>query len=389
MNTSTYNRTQVFIAACLGILIFGMALITLGSVQPFLKEKFLLSDADSGTLFSIMPIGILAGSLVFGPACDKYGYKVVLTLSGLLFSIGIEGIAFANSLTTLKASILVFGLGGGAINGATNAVVADISEKNKGANLSVLGIFFGVGSLGMPLLIGLLKDYFGFDSILGLIGAFTFVVSIFFLLVKFPEPKQKQGFPLKQAVSIIGDKLLWLVAFFLFFQSSFEAIINNWTPLYLIETLKLTKATAVLYLTLYVGGLTVMRILLGSVFRNLDGVKIMYVSLFSILAGLIFLKFTNSADAAMYGLILLGVGLSAGFPIMLGFVGTRFTQLPGTAFSIVLVVALVGNILVNYLAGVIAGKSGIDGIMSLAFAELAGMFILCLFIGRTKISAQN
>lgn len=389
MNTTTYNRTQIFVAACLGILIFGMALITLGSVQPFLKEKFSLSEADSGTLFSIMPAGILAGSLLFGPACDKYGYKLVLTVSSLLFSIGIEGIAYADSITVLKFSILVFGLGGGAINGATNAVVSDISTKNRGANLSVLGIFFGVGSLGMPLLIGLLKDHFGFDAILGLIGAFTFVVSLFFLTIKFPEPKQKQGFPLKQAVRIIGDKVLLLVAFFLFFQSSFEAIINNWTPLYLVETLRMEKSQAILYLTLYVAGLTVMRILLGSVFRTLDGIKIMFVSLCSILAGLIFLKIANTPEVARYGLILLGVGLSAGFPIMLGFIGTRFTQLPGTAFSIALVVALVGNILVNYIAGVIASRAGVNSIMSLAFVELAGMFILCIFIGRTKISAQN
>ena len=115
----------------------------------------------------------------------------------------------------------------------------------------------------------------------------------------------------------------------------------------------------------------------------------MFVSLLSVLAGLIFLKIADSPDVAMYGLILLGVGLSAGFPIMLGFIGTRFTQLSGTAFSIALVVALVGNILVNYLAGIIADRSGIESIMSLAFVELAGMFILCLFIGRTKISANK
>lgn len=389
MNTSTYNRTPIFVAACLGILIFGMALITLGSVQPFLREKFSLGDSDSGTLFSIMPAGILLGSLLFGPACDKYGYKLVLTISGLLFSIGIEGIAFAGTMPALKMSIFIFGLGGGAINGATNAVVSDISETDKGANLSVLGIFFGVGSLGMPLLIGLLKNYWGFDAILGLIGAFTFVVSIFFLLIKFPEPKLKQGFPLKKAVSIIGDKVLLLIAFFLFFQSSVEAIINNWTPLYLVEKLQMERARAILYLTLYVAGLTVMRILLGSVFRKLDGIKIMFVSLLSILAGLVFLKVANSPDVAMYGLILLGVGLSAGFPIMFGFIGTRFTQLSGTAFSIALVVALVGNILVNYIAGLIADKWGIDSIMSLAFVELGGMFILCFLIGRTKISANK
>ena len=38
--------------------------------------------------------------------------------------------------------MFLFGLGGGAINGATSALVSDISEKEKGANLSLLGVFF-------------------------------------------------------------------------------------------------------------------------------------------------------------------------------------------------------------------------------------------------------
>src|SRR5688572_9976767 len=246
-----YNRTQVFIAACLGMLMFGMALITLGSVQPSLREKFSLDDAGSGTLFSIMPIGILAGSLVFGPACDKYGYKIVLTIAGLLFCAGIEGIAFADNMPLLKLCIFSFGLGGGAINGATNAVVSDISETEKGANLSLLGIFFGLGSLGMPLLLGTLKDSVEFDVILGIVGAFTFIITLFFLLLKFPAPKHKQGFPLKQSLSLISDKVLLLIAFFLFFQSSLEAIINNWTPLYLVDQIKMNTGDAILALTMY------------------------------------------------------------------------------------------------------------------------------------------
>jgi len=382
-----YNRKQIFIAACLGMLMFGMALITLGSVQPSLREKFSLGDAGSGTLFSIMPIGILVGSLVFGPACDKYGYKIVLSLSGLLFCLGIEGIAFADNLSLLKLCIFLFGLGGGAINGATNAVVSDISKTEKGANLSLLGIFFGLGSLGMPLLIGLLKDKLGFDLILGCVGAFAFIVTTFFLLLKFPSPKQKQGFPLRKSLSLISDKVLLLISFFLFFQSSFEAIVNNWTPLYLVDQLKMDTADAILALTMYVAGLTGMRILLGSVFRKLDGVKIMFVSLFSILAGLILLRLSHSAAPAIYGLILLGVGLSAGFPIMLGLVGSRFTQMPGTAFSIALVIALIGNILINYIAGAVAERFGVNSILSLAFIELAGMFILCIFIGRNKVNS--
>src|SRR5690606_40668966 len=67
-----YKSRLVFIAACLGLLLFGIGLITLGSVATALRDKFDLDEISAGTLFSILPIGILLGSLVFGPLCDKY-----------------------------------------------------------------------------------------------------------------------------------------------------------------------------------------------------------------------------------------------------------------------------------------------------------------------------
>ena len=52
-------------------------------------------------------------------------------------------------------------------------------------------------------------------------------------------------------------------------------------------------------------------------------------------------------------------GLAAGFPTMLGMVGNRYPDISGTAFSFVLVVALIGNILVNYSMGLVAENYGI------------------------------
>ncbi len=146
-----YKRNLVFAACCFGMLLFGISLITLGAVAPDLKQKFLLDGRGSGTLFSILPVGILAGSLLFGPVCDRYGYKFLFIFACLGMFAGFEGIAYAASLNMLKICIWLFGVGGGIINGATNALVADISVKNKGADLSLLGVFFGIGALGMPL----------------------------------------------------------------------------------------------------------------------------------------------------------------------------------------------------------------------------------------------
>ena len=53
----------------------------------------------------------------------------------------------------------------------------------------------------------------------------------------------------------------------------------------------------------------------------------------------------NISGVALTGFMLLGAGFAGGFPIMLGFVGERYKNLSGTAFSFVLTVALLGNML--------------------------------------------
>ena len=377
-----FNKKSVFWAACSGLLLFGIGLITLGSVVSDLKLKFNLDEISSGTLFSIMPIGILAGSLVFGPICDKYGYKLLLIFSCIFMFIGFEGIAYAPDLSLLKLCVFFFGLGGGAMNGATNAVVSDISPKDKGAELSILGVFFGIGALGMPMISGLLKNHLSFETILGLVGLFTLAVAIFFGLIRFPEPKQKQGFPIRQSFLLLKDNLLLLIAFFLFCQSSFEAIINNWTTSFLVNRLAVDASEALYALSLFIAGLTLMRLLTGTVLRKVNGFTIMFVSFGLILIGLLLLKTSTTISIAMIALILLGAGLAGGFPIMFGIVGNRYSKLSGTAFSFVLVIALLGNILINYGMGIIAEQFGVQQVMNVALIELLIMILLCLFIKR-------
>ena len=195
-----YKKRLVFWAACIGILFFGMAITTLGSVVPQLKIKFQLDDISAGTLFSILPFGILIGSLFFGPFCDRYGYRVLLALTCFSMFIGFEGIAYAPSHFLLKICVFLFGLGGGAINGATSALVSDISEKEKGANLSLLGVFFALGALGMPFILGFLENSFSYEIVISIIGVATFIVGIFYLLIKFPPPKHAGGLDRKSVV---------------------------------------------------------------------------------------------------------------------------------------------------------------------------------------------
>lgn len=375
-----YNKKLIFGAACLGMLFFGITLITLGSVAPDLKEKLNLNEIESGTLFSILPFGILIGSLIFGPVVDKFSYKILLSVSFLFMFFGFEGIAFTTSQPLLKICIFLIGSGGGAVNGATNALVSDISEREKGANLSLLGVFFGIGALGMPLVLGLLRTRFSFDIIVAVVGGLTLLTSVFFVLLRFPKPKQAKGLPLIQNIKMVKDSVLFLIASYLFFQSSFEGIINNWTTSFLIDHMFVQQNKALYGLSLFVAGMTIMRLLLGSIFRSTTNDRIMIVSYALALISLILLKAGISFYTAILGLFLLGAGLAGGFPIMLGIVGQRFSDHSGTAFSFVFVIAMVGNMIINYGMGIISQNLGIKHLTTVASIELLIMIFLFLII---------
>jgi len=375
-----YKKRLVFWSACIGMLMFGICLITLGSIAPELKLKLQLNEISSGAMFSILPFGILVGSLLFGPVVDKYGYKILMAFSCVLMFAGFEGIAFAQSAGILKIFIFLTGLGGGAVNGSANALVADISDKDKGANLSLLGVFFGIGALGMPLILGILESRLDFEVIIASVGSLALAAGIFFIIIRFPPPKQPQGFPLSHSYTLLKDKVLLLIAFFLFFQSSFEGIINNWTTTYLINRLSISQINALYALSSFVAGMAIMRLITGTVLRNVSAGRILTGSFTMILISLILLKAGSSYFMDIAGLVLLGGGLAGGFPIMLGFVGSRYAELSGTAFSFVLFFGLLGNMLINYLMGIISQNFGINHLMTVAFAESVIMIILCVII---------
>jgi len=100
--------------------------------------------------------------------------------------------------------------------------------------------------------------------------------------------------------------------------------------------------------------------------------------------GDLILRFSNEYYFLVAGLFTIGMGLAGGFPIMLGIVGDQYRERLATAFSFVLLFALIGNILLNYLMGWIAKKWGIEQLSTIIFVELFFMVILSIFIYRKK-----
>jgi fucose permease len=377
MNTGIKTfHNLLFLAASLGMLLFGIVLISLGSILPELRDLFRLSDLATGSLLFLLPLGLLMGSLVFGPVVDRFGYKILLLVSGMLVFAGLEGIALTRNLMVLHLSVVFIGLGGGAINGGANALVADTTEGDRGARLSLLGVFFGIGALGVPSLLGILIHVLSYERILFWIGISVWLPMILFLVISFPPPKHPQGFPIREATRLLKDPWIILTGFVLFIQSGVEGLANNWSTTFLQENKAFLNQHALFSLSCLVAGMTTTRLILGWALHHIPSSRVLWGStVISLSASLIILK-AESQVVTYAGMALLGAGLAACFPVVMGYVTDRYKSLSGTALSMVLVLALLGNMIINYGMGAVANAHG-TGILP---AVIAGCILLQLFL---------
>ena len=371
-------RTTLFAIACLGMLAFGIVLTTLGAVLPSVIERFGIDTAAAGSLFLLMTFGILLGSLVFGPIVDRNGYKGMLLLATALIAVGIEGIAFAPSMAWLRVAVVVVGFGGGIINGGTNALVADVSADDRTAGLSLLGVFFGVGAVGVPFVLASLLGTFSHSAIIAAVGAFVAVPFVITAATPFPAPKQPQGFPLATARRLLRDPVLLLMGLMLFLQSGIEITVGGWTATFFKDELRITERRALVYLSLFWFGLMLARLALGSVLKRAAPTRVLHGCIAVGVVGAATLILARDASAAALGVFLLGVGLAATFPVVLGFAGDRYAELSGTAFSVVIVMALSGGMLLPWLTGVLGATYGLRG--SFAIVPVA-LLLLSLLLG--------
>lgn len=355
---NSYNKTKVFIAACIGMSFFGISMIVLGSILPILSEKFNLNTGQATALVAFLPIGMLIGSVIFGPIVDRQGYKGLLIISSLLVLIGLEGVAFFEKVPLVQMSVFLIGFGGGILNGETNALVSVMySDSKRNSMLSLLGVFYGLGALGIPVLLSTLLKYFNIQHIFMGIGVAMIILIIYCIFIKYPEATQKQGFPISEGFKLLKSRDLLFLSIILFFQSGVEGVVNNWTVFYLTDFGFMEHSKALLTITVMTASLISARLILVALLKKYSQNKILAASIIIAIVGVFFMIQPNYVTS-LVGMMLVGFGIASTFPIILGIVGTKFPTMSGTAFSIALVFSLIGNNVMNSITGIWLDKSG-------------------------------
>lgn len=375
-----YSTSKVFAAACAGMAFFGVTMLSLAPILGPLNE----SVQGANALPSTMSIGIILGTILFGPVVDKFGYKWLLIIASVMALAGIQGLAHFQDIAFLHTSIAMLGFGGGILNGLTNALVSDIYDDDKrGGRLGILGACYCLGALLWTLLNYFIPDY---RLPLNTMSVIMLLCILFFCFIAFPQAKEQESVSFQKTLGLLKYPALVMFAVVLFFQSGFEGVSGSFTVSYLDKYCQIDNATATLSMTWFTIGMLAGRLPLGYITKHLKDLGTLYLYLLTALTGVVlFYLYGNNVSMVYVAMTLIGFGVGATFPVVLNYIGSTFRTQSGTAFSIALFIALCGQSIMNRLTGWVFDNGNYSWFLFiLAIALVAIMMLVPLAVAATK-----
>ena len=146
MKKSNTYLYLVCLVAALGGFLFGFDTAVISGTVSLVKHDFNLDANYEGWFVSCALLGCIIGVSISGKLSDKYGRKIVLILSAILFLASALGCMLSGSFTALIAFRLIGGLGIGVASMVSPLYISELSPSRfRGMMVSLYQLALTVG----------------------------------------------------------------------------------------------------------------------------------------------------------------------------------------------------------------------------------------------------
>ena len=317
------NRTQLFRASCLSLLVTSLSFGIRAGIINKLGVDFQLDKAQLASIVATAFYGFPIAVVIGGFIVDIIGMKRLLVLAFIFHLAGILLTIFAQGFWTLYISTLLIGLANGTVEAACNPLVTALYPDSKTTKLNHFHLWFPGGIVIGTLIVLLLnKIGLGWQVQVGIMLLPTLIYGYLFSKLNFPVTER-----VASGVSTAGMyKALWNPLFIFMFICMFgTAITELFTGQWIDVLLKNVTQNAILILTLDTGVMVVGRAFAKPVLKIFSPQLLLLISTILAATG-IYLLSTLTGDAVFFAAIIFGMGVCYFWPTMLGFVNTNLPE---------------------------------------------------------------
>lgn len=392
MTDTIVDRKKLYYVGNLSIFMIGLGFAVRANIAPDLQGEIYdkIDLANSAALVGEALGATFTGfalTLLFGSALvDLIGMKRMLLLSALGYIAGAAGLYVATTMpvdstvqTVVLVSLLLTGLGWGAVEAASNPMVAALYPEEKTHRLNILHAWWPAGIVVGGLL-GVAISEFGLDWKLNLAVLLLPSLVLAWMVAT-------SAFPVTERVAagvsyadmfkeLLRRPLFWVFWACMFLTAAAELAPGQWVNIALSNIVGMQGILLLVYVSalMFVG-----RHFAGPIVERISPVGLMFVSCLAAGIGLYLLSLATSPLLAFGAATVWGLGVCWMWPTMLAIVSERFPKggamamgLMGFAggMSIQFVLPQMGAIFDNAKAEAAGGVDRLAGLSGDAMTEV-------------------
>lgn len=361
----------------------GLTFASWASRIPDIKNALNLTDAELGGILLSLPIGQFFALALSGYLVTRYGSRIVLITTSVLYPATLLLIGLATGPALLIAALLLTGFFGNIYNIAVNTQAVGIEALY---GRSIIASFHGLWSLagftgGLIGTFMIAQDLSPFQHY-WIINGLTLLIT--FIFVPSTLPRDAAGSKSKPKLFVKPDNVILILGVLAFSCMICEGTMFDWTGVYFDSVVKTSKEFTQLGFVAFMSTMAGGRLVADFLITKLGARRMIQISGAMIFIGVSIMVVFPFFIPSIAGLLIAGFGVSSVVPLTYGLAGQSKTMPAGQALAAVSSLGFLGFLIAPPLIGFISqGYS-----LRLAFGIIAVMGLVVAFLSR-KVQSRT
>jgi fucose permease len=329
METTAIHRAdrgalQTLVLTCGIFLAAGTMLSSLGPYLPFLAESSRMDLASLGWIFTTFSGGVVLTQAGFGIASARLGLRGVLATGTLLMGSGILAVSLVSSLPILLVLTGIAGAGFGGVIAAGNVLVARLFVDRSATALNGVNVFFGVGAVIGPLIVGQAGTRLGLPQLALWVGGGLILLFSPLVLWRASAPTTELR-PATRSSSAgrRAVRLVLLLGLLLLIYIGTEVGFAGWVTAYMQQSAGLDLSNAALVASGFWLALSVGRMLGAALGMRISARSLLLTTLSGLLVGAALMALSvGNPGLSLTGAMLFGLACGPVFPTVIALITT-------------------------------------------------------------------
>ncbi|SDQ17565.1 MFS transporter [Flagellimonas zhangzhouensis] len=324
------NKKQLFLAACISLVVTSMTFAIRAGILTQLGEEFGISNQQLGWINSMAFLGFPLAMIFGGLLYNKIGARKLMVTAFVCHLLGLVLTIVAGGFWTLIISTFFIGFANGSVEAACNPMIADMFTKNRTAMLNRFHVWFPGGIVIGSLISKFMTDFgMGWQLQIGVMLIPTLIYGYMFFKQEFPESEHIETDTAKNIKSL-ADPLFIFIMICMTLTAISEFGPQQWVE----RILGNSGASPMLVLAMVTGIMAIGRFFAGPIVHRINPIGVLLMS--AVITTVAVYGMSIAEGSMIYlAAVIFALGVCYFWPTMIGFTSEYLPKTGALGMSLV------------------------------------------------------